>query len=323
MRIIFLGTPDFAVPTLKALLNRSDVQVVAVVCQPDRPAGRGNKLHVPPTKELALANGIPVFQPERLSKDTECVESMRVLTPELIITVAFGQILKKAVLTMAPHGVINVHASLLPAYRGAAPINWALINGEKVTGVTTMVTEAGVDTGPMLLKAEVPIGENTNAEELSLTLSNVGADLMMRTLDDLQAGKLNPEPQDDSKASHAPMLNKEVGALNWQHHAWQLHNLVRGLVPWPGAYARLNGTPVKLWKTSMDTEASGEIELAGDHKPGTVILNSERVLVSCGSEGGEFLELLEVQPANKARMQARAWANGLRIKSGEVAFDYV
>lgn len=318
MRIIFLGTPDFAVPTLNSLLLRPDVHVVAVLCQPDRPAGRGNKLHVPPNKVLALANGIPVFQPERLSKDPECVESMRVLAPELIITVAFGQILKKAVLTMAPHGVINVHASLLPAYRGAAPINWCLINGEEVTGVTTMVTEAGVDTGPMLLKQKVPVTPEMNAEELAAILSNVGADLMMRTLDDLQAGKLNPEPQDDSKASHAPMLTREVGALDWELPARQLHNLVRGLVPWPAAHGRLGETTVKFLKTCHVSDAQFQ---SSPRKPGTVLLEGDHVLVSCGAEGGELLELLEVQPASKARMSARAWANGLRMKSGEVAFE--
>lgn len=231
MRVLFLGTPEFAVPTLQHLLDFSKVEVVGVVTQPDRPAGRGNKMHPPPTKILAEQHGIPVLQPVSLAKSPEIVEQMRALNSDVIVMVAFGQILKKAVLSMPPQGVINVHASLLPHYRGAAPLNWSIINGDTVTGVTTMFTEAGVDTGPMLLKKEVEIGPDMTSEELAQVLSHEGAVLLIQTLEKLIDKTLVPERQDDALATFAPMMNKDLGHIDWSQSPHKVHNLVRGIIP--------------------------------------------------------------------------------------------
>lgn len=311
LQIIFLGTPEFAVPTLKALIEAPEHQVVAVLCQPDRPAGRGNKLHAPPVKELAVAHNIPVFQPERLSRSPEIVEAMRALNADVIVMVAFGQILKKEVLSLTKYGVINIHGSLLPRYRGAAPINWCIINGEKITGITTMITEAGVDTGPMLLKAEVPIGPDMTSDELALKMSAIGANLLLETLSQLSAGELKPEAQDDSLATLAPIMTKETGRIKWTESAQSIHNLVRGVQPWPAAVTTYEGAPLKIWQTKISTEKisskkAGCLYSAGDH-----------VYAVCGENGDELLELCTVQPANKTRMSGRNWANGIRLKGDE------
>jgi methionyl-tRNA formyltransferase len=311
VRIIFLGTPSFAVPTLQALIDSQEDQVVGVLCQPDRPAGRGNRLHEPPVKVLAAKHNIPIFQPARLSKSPEVVEQMRALEADVIVMVAFGQILKKEVLNLTKYGVINIHASLLPKYRGAAPINWAIINGEKVSGVTTMFTESGVDTGPMLLKQETQIGPDMNAEDLSAELSQTGAKLLMETLSQLRENKLVPERQDDALATFAPMMDKTTGDINWTKSGQDIHNLIRGLQPWPCAHAEFQSNPLKLLKTKLTEKKS-----ISDH-PGVLSLDGDKVYVSCGENGHELLELLEVQPANKQRMPARSWVNGLRLKGGE------
>jgi methionyl-tRNA formyltransferase len=305
-----LGTPAFAVPTLKALIESDDHQVGLVICQPDRPAGRGNKIHEPPVKQLALKNNIAVLQPVKLSKSPETLEKMRQIQADVIVMVAFGQILKKEVLNLTPYGVINIHASLLPQYRGPAPINWAIINGESVSGVTPMLTEAGVDTGPMLLKHEVPIGASINSEELSSNLAEIGAKLLLETLALLSKSSLKPEAQDESRASLAPMMNKKTGEINWHQSSLRIHNLVRGLVPWPGAYTLFEGSPLKVLKTQVSNKQSSV------SKAGILHLDSDGVFVSC-DDGHELLELLEVQPANKQKMPARSWINGVRLKGGE------
>ncbi len=312
VRIIFLGTPEFAVPTLEKLIADKSKTIFAVVCQPDRPSGRGNKIHQPPTKVVALSHNIPVLQPISLAKSPEMVEQLKEMQPDVIVMVAFGQILKKAVLEMPKQGVINIHASLLPHYRGPAPINWAIINGDKKTGVTTMYTEAGVDTGPMLLKAEVPVGPDMTSEELSKELSILGADLLMETLNKLEAGNLISQRQDDAQASHAPMLTKELGKIEWSKDAEQIHNLVRGLVPWPGTYALFKDTVTKITQTKLPNNKTGDAIA-----PGTIIKSGDRVEISCGETGTERIELIEVQPANKSRMSARDWANGLRLTGTE------
>jgi methionyl-tRNA formyltransferase len=311
VRIIFLGTPSFAVPTLQALIDSQEDQVVAVLCQPDRPAGRGNKLHEPPVKLLAAKHNIPVFQPTKLSKSPEIVESMRALEADVIVMVAFGQILKKEVLHLTKYGVINIHASLLPKYRGAAPINWAIIKGEKVSGITTMFTEAGVDTGPMLLKKETEIGPDMNAEELSAELSQTGAQLLMDTLSLLRKNELVPERQDDSQATFAPMLDRTTGEINWSTSGQNIHDMIRGLLPWPCAHATFQSSPVKLLKTKRTDKNATE------GRPGVFYLEGDKVYVSCGEDGQELLELIEVQPPSKQRMSARSWVNGLRLKGGE------
>jgi methionyl-tRNA formyltransferase len=314
MRIIYLGTPEFAVPTLEKLLAWKEAEVVALVTQPDRPAGRGRHVFAPPTKIVAEAKKIEVLQPEKLSKDRAVVDRMRELKPDVLVMAAFGQILKPEVLEMAPMKVVNLHGSLLPKYRGAAPINWSIINGDAHTGNTTMFTEAGVDTGPMLLKQVVPIGPETTAEDLTTTMSITGAALVLDTLQRLQAGTLKPERQDDSQATMAPRLTKEMGVLDWTKSAVELHNLVRGLVPWPGTWSYHSGAPLKVQSCRvLLTDSSGE-----RHKPGTLIVDPDRIMITCGATGQELLELLEVQPANKAKMKARDWVNGARITSGVV-----
>lgn len=311
MRVIYLGTPEFAVPTLEKLLSWPQAQVVGLVTQPDRPAGRGKNIFPPPTKLVAQAHGIPVFQPEKLSKSPEIVEAIRQLKADVLVMVAFGQILKKDVLTMAPLRVVNLHGSLLPAYRGAAPINWAIINGDTLTGNTTMFSEAGVDTGPMLLKQEVPIGIDTTAEELAQTMSIAGADLMIETLDQLAKGTLTGQAQDDSKATFAPRLSKEMGKIDWTKSASDIHNLVRGLYPWPGTFTESAGGILKVTRTKT-------VKATSEGAPGTITDIGEAVVVACGGNGDQALALLEVQPPNKAKMSARDWANGSRVGIGTI-----
>ncbi|MBX9572873.1 MAG: methionyl-tRNA formyltransferase [Candidatus Obscuribacterales bacterium] len=325
MRVLFLGTPEFAVPSLEKLIQWKAVQVVGVVTQPDRPAGRGNNIFSPPTKMVAGRYDIPVLQPEKLSKAPDVVQAMRDLNPDILVTVAFGQILKKEVLTMAQHGVMNVHGSLLPKYRGAAPINWAIINGETVTGVTTMYSDKGVDTGKMLLKREMEIYPDMNAEMLAEAMSFVGADLLVETLDKLMSGSLEAVPQNDDEATFAPRLTKEMGQIDWNKSAKDIHNLARGLYPWPGTYSFYEGQQLKIENTIL---------VAADHvdssaqAPGTIIRETGKtaigahatqkgaLMVACGPEGKERIILNSVKPANKGRMDALAWANGLRLQSG-------
>lgn len=309
MRVLFLGTPEFAVPSLSMLMGWNAVQVVGLVTQPDRPSGRGNKLSPPPTKVLALSQGIPVLQPEKLSKAPDVVQAMQDLKPDILVTVAFGQILKKAVLNMAPHGVMNVHGSLLPKYRGAAPINWAIINGEKVTGVTTMFSDAGIDTGKMLLKREIPLSEDIDAESLAEAMSHVGAELLKETLQSLMNGTLLAIEQNNDEASYAPLLKKEMGRIDWTRGSTEIHNLVRGLYPWPGTYTDFDSQQLKIIKTRVCSSESSRT-------PGEIVCLSGAFIVACGEAGRDRLEIIDVKPANKGKMSAGSWANGLRIKAG-------
>lgn len=311
MRIIYLGTPEFAVPTLKALIEDPDFEVVQVVCQPDRPKGRGGKVQAPPVKELALIHGIEVLQPEKLATDKAVVEKMRQAKPDVIVMVAFGQILKKAVLQMAPFGVINLHGSLLPALRGAAPINWAIIRGLKKTGNTTMCTEAGVDTGPILLKNEVTIDTDMDAPALAKTMSETGAVLMVETLKKLKAGDIEPIIQDESLASYAPLMDKQMGEIDWRLPALDIHNLVRGLRPWPGTFSRFRGDVLKVIETSLKDLPDGSGSLL---RPGTVVKEKKRILVACSKDGSQRIELVSVQPPNKPKLNSFDWANGIRIE---------
>jgi methionyl-tRNA formyltransferase len=314
LRVVFLGTPQFAVPTLQALIDHPHMEVAGVVCQPDRPAGRGQKLHLPPVKELALAHGLPILQPEKLAKTEGAFETLQSWQPDLIVMVAFGQILKKAVLSLPPKGIVNLHGSLLPAYRGAAPINWAVINGDTESGITTMFTEAGVDTGPMLLKARVAIGPDMTAEELGHELSKVGAPLIIETLEQLQSGSLKPERQDDSEATFAPMLDKELGHLDWSKSAAAIHNLVRGLVPWPGTYTTFRESPLKIIRSSLSISQEALSKSSGaPAEPGAIFEAGKQLFAKCGQSGEELLQLLTVQPTNKGRMSAFEWQNGARI----------
>ncbi|MEI8355643.1 MAG: methionyl-tRNA formyltransferase, partial [Deltaproteobacteria bacterium] len=246
LRIIFMGTPEFACPTLQRLIDR-DEEVIAVVTQPDRPKGRGQKMVPPPVKELAGKHGIPTLQPVKV-RAPEFIEVIKGMNPDLIVVVAFGQILPKTLLEIPLLGCINVHASLLPRYRGAAPLNWCIINGEAETGVTTMLMDAGLDTGAMLLKKTTPIDPDENSQSLHDRLSLVGAEILSETINMLVTGKLAPEQQDDALTCYAPMLKKEDGLINWNKDALTIKNMVRGMSPWPGAFTWLEGKMVKIYQ---------------------------------------------------------------------------
>jgi len=304
MRLVFLGTPAFAVPTLEHMVAAGH-EVVEVVTQPDRPRGRGQHLAVSPVKEAALRLAIPVYQPERVRRP-EAQEHLRGLAAEAMVVVGYGQIIPQSVIDMAPLGIINVHASLLPKYRGAGPIQWAIANGETRTGVTTMRIDAGMDTGEMLLKAETEIGPDENAIELGRRLSAMGAELLVRTLDGLAAGTIAGEKQDNDQATYAPLLKKEDGAVDWSRSAQELHNRVRGLQPWPGAYTAFRGQTLHLWRTRV-------VESPGTAAPGAV-LSTRPLVVQCGSG---CLEMLEVQMEGRKRVPAGDFANGQRLTENE------
>jgi methionyl-tRNA formyltransferase len=304
MRLVFLGTPAFAVPTLEHMVAAGH-EVVEVVTQPDRPRGRGQHLAVSPVKEAALRLAIPVYQPERVRRP-EAQEHLRGLAAEAMVVVGYGQIIPQSVIDMAPLGIINVHASLLPKYRGAGPIQWAIANGETRSGVTTMRIDAGMDTGEMLLKAETEIGPDENAIELGRRLSAMGAELLVRTLDGLAAGTIAGEKQDNDQATYAPLLKKEDGAVDWSRSAQELHNRVRGLQPWPGAYTAFRGQTLHLWRTRV-------VESPGTAAPG-VVLSIRPLVVQCGSGS---LEMLEVQMEGRKRVPAGDFANGQRLTENE------
>lgn len=300
-----MGTPDFAVPCLEALI-RSEHEVVAVFTQPDKKRGRGYKLAPPPVKELALRHEIAVFQPETLN-DEEIFYVISSLAPDLIVVVAYGKILPKAVLALPERGCINVHGSLLPKYRGAAPIQWAVLNGEKVTGVTTMCMDEGLDTGDILLKSETRIGENETSGELFDRLSVMGAQLLLKTLQRLEKGDIIREKQDDQKASYAPLLNKSFSKIDWNNPAAEVHNLVRGLNPWPVAETSLDEKVLKIYKTKP--------VLCGDKlaHPGEVVSLAPFV-VACG--GGSVVEVLELQLESKKRMSSADFVRGYKLSVG-------
>jgi len=302
-RIIFMGTPDFACPTLQSLIERGE-NLVAVVTQPDRPKGRGQKMMPPPVKELAEKHGITVYQPLKV-RDPGFVDIIRELKPDVIVVVAFGQILPKALLDVPPHGCINVHASLLPRYRGAAPLNWCIINGETETGVTTMLMDVGLDTGDMLLIRKTALDENEDIQSLHDRMSAMGADLLAETLDSLLAGNLIPQPQVNTASCYAPMLKKDDGIINWHSDAHTIHNQVRGLAVWPGACSVIDGQVLKIFRTSIG-EGSGE--------PGTVLQASKgRLEVACRS-GSLFLQ--ELQLAGKKRLDCTSFLAGYPVSVG-------
>jgi methionyl-tRNA formyltransferase len=302
-RIIFMGTPEFACPTLQKLIERGE-NLVAVVTQPDRPKGRGQKLMPPPVKDLALQHGIPVLQPQKV-RDPAFVETIHEIKPDLIVVVAFGQILPKALLDIPPKGCINVHASLLPRYRGAAPLNWCIINGEAETGVTTMLMDPGLDTGPMLLRRATPIGENEDIVSLHDRMSVMGAELLSETLDGLKEGSIQPQEQDNSITCYAPMLKKEDGLINWYRDARTIHNQVRGMSVWPGAYTFLDGLMLKVSRTRIG---------AGAGMPGTV-LKAERGILEVACLNSSII-IEELQLAGKKRLDTASFLAGCPIAAG-------
>jgi len=312
MRIIFMGTPDFAVPSLKALVE-NHYDVICVVTQKDKPKGRGYKVVPPPVKEYALSQGIMVLQPERLSKEPETIERIRELNPDLIVTCAFGQILPDSLLAIPKHGTINVHGSLLPKYRGAAPIQWAIINGETKTGITTMLTDSGLDTGDMLLKAEIDIPDDMTAGELHDKMSLLGAEILIKTLKKLEEGTLVPVPQDHSQATLAPRISKDLGRIDWSAPARNIHNLIRGTTPWPGAYTYLEGKKIRVWRSAVGEDSLNH-ESDTETVPGTIIgLDKECMTVQTGNG---TLRIFEIQAESNKRMTPYQFSLGHGLKIG-------
>ncbi len=303
MRVIFMGTPAFALPSLEVLRARGE-QLIAVVTQPDRPQGRGQALAPPPVKVTAIRAGIPVQQPEKV-RQPEFLEWCRAAAPDLIVVVAFGQILPKALLEIPRHGCINVHASLLPKYRGAAPIAWAIIRGETETGITTIQMDPGMDTGPMLVRRSLTIRPDDTAGTLGERLSQLGAQTLNETLDALKAGRLLPTPQDSSQATLAPLLKKEDGRIDWQLPATAIDALVRGLDPWPGAWTEYEGQPWRIWRVRAQPDA-GE---AG------VVLRADPTGILVGAAAGRVL-IAELQEPGKRRLTAREYLAGHAVKPG-------
>ncbi len=305
MRIIFMGTPDFSVQTMEALLDAGH-QIILAVTQPDRPRGRGNEVSFSPVKENALAHGIEVYQPERI-RDPEHIKFLKSRAADIVVVVAYVQILPKEILDMTPYGCVNVHASLLPKYRGAAPIQWAVINGEHITGVTTMRMDEGLDTGDIILTEEVVLAPDETGGSLFDKLSSIGARLCVRTLAAIEDGTAVYTPQDDSQATKVGVIRKEMGHMDWSRPAVELERLIRGLDPWPGVYTEWNDKTLKIWKAAVREEESGL-------DPGTAAeVTKDSLSVQTGSG---LLTLLEVQPEGKKRMSCDAFLRGYPIQAG-------
>ena len=307
MRVVFMGTPDFSVGTLEALIEAGH-EVVGVVTQPDRMKGRGKAVQFPPVKEAALAHEIPVYQPEKV-RNPEFIEVLKEISADIIVVVAFGQILPKEILEMYPYGCVNVHASLLPAYRGAAPYQWAVLNGEKVTGVTTMQMNEGLDTGDMIEKVEIPIATDETAGSLHDKLSAAGAKLCVSTLAALEAGTATFTPQKEEGSSYAKMLKKDMGNIDWTKSAQEIERFIRGLNPWPSAYTKLNGKTLKIWKAQVLSKD------AEDTLPGGFVSYDKKSWVVQTGKG--CLSLLEVQLEGKKRMGVEEFLRGYSLDKEE------
>ena len=306
MRVVFMGTPDFAVPCLRALVE-GGCDVAAVFTQPDKPKGRGYKMIPTPVKAAAEEYGIPVYQPLSLRKGEDAEESLRILhdiAPELIVVTAYGQILPKEVLELPNHGCVNIHASLLPRYRGAAPINWVILNGETETGVTSMQMSEGLDTGDMLIKRSTEIGENETYEELYARLSEMGGEVLMDTVKAIESGTLSPEKQDDSLSCYSPMIRKEMSALDFSKTAAEVHNTIRGVT----GFAMLEGKRIKVYRSEISDN------IAPDAENGAIV-DTDRFTVKCGD--GKCVTFLEVQPEGKKRMKTEDFLRGKKLTKGE------
>lgn len=311
MRLIFCGTPQFAVPTLKHLLAKSDFEVIAVITQPDRPRGRGQQLSVSSVKEVALAAKLPVHQPEKI-RAPEVQQLLEKLAPDVIVIIAYGQIIPARLLPIPKYGWINLHASLLPKYRGAAPINWVIANGETRTGLTTMRIDAGMDTGDILLRREMEIGPNETAPELAARMSETGAPLMEETLRGLTAGTIVPHAQNHNEAIVAPILKKEDGRINWNRPAQEIYNRMRGFAPWPGAYSTFRGQTCHLWAEPV----SDANTLAAAHSGiGTLIGAKNDWFICCGH--ATLLRLQSVKLEGRKKVGASEFARGARLKPDE------
>lgn len=305
MKIIFMGTPDFSVGTLEALADAGH-EIVLAVTQPDKPKGRGKEMQYPPVKTAAMERGIPVFQPVKI-RETECIEELARYQADVIVVVAFGQLLPAKILRMTPYGCINVHASLLPKYRGAAPIQWAVIDGEKVSGVTTMQMDEGLDTGDMLLKKEIPLDPNETGGSLHDKLAAAGAALCVETLQRMEAGTLTPEKQGESPTAYARMLNKDMGRIDWSQDAVKIERLIRGLNPWPSAYTVWDGKTMKIWEAEVSQDNT-EVE------PGTVTEVGKDFFAVQTKQGQ--LKIKQLQIPGKKRMDAAAFLRGYKVEKG-------
>ena len=310
MRVVFMGTPDFSVGTLKALAVAGH-EIVGVVSQPDKPKGRGKNLQPTPVKEAAMELGLPVYQPKKV-KDPEFLEVLKELNPEVIVVVAFGQLIPKAILELAPYGCINVHASLLPKYRGAAPIQWAVIDGEAETGVTIMRMDEGLDTGDMISKVTVPVLADETGGSLFDKLSEAGAKLLVETLPSLEDGTAVFEKQpEESPTAYAGMIKKSMGDLDWTRPAEELERLIRGLNPWPSAYTKMDGKTLKIWKAQVLEEEREE-----DYMPGTILLTDQQEFMVQTGKG--ILKITELQLEGKKRMDTSSFLRGYHLEGGKV-----
>lgn len=307
MKVIFMGTPDFSVGTLEALVAAGH-EVVLAVTQPDKPKGRGKEMQFTPVKECALKYNIPVFQPRRV-READCIEELRRYHADIMVVVAFGQILPKEILEMTAYGCVNVHASLLPKYRGAAPIQWSIIDGEGVTGVTTMQMDEGLDTGDMLLKTEIPIDAKETGGSLHDKLAEAGAKLCVETLQALQNKAVTPIPQGETTTAYAKMLNKQLGNIDWTQSAVAIERLIRGLTPWPSAYTNWNGKVMKIWDSEV-------VEGVSKESPGTIIKVEKDAFYVQTGEG--FLKVRMLQIPGKKKMDAGAFLRGYQVKTGEL-----
>jgi methionyl-tRNA formyltransferase len=305
MRIVFLGTPEFAVPSLTALAHNGH-EIAAVFTQPDRPKGRGNQITESPVKKAAAELGMPVHQPERVRRP-EVIQQLKDFRAEMMVVVGYGQIIPQAIIDLPRYGILNVHASLLPKYRGAAPIQWAIANGDVETGVTIMQIDAGLDTGDMLLKGALAILPAETAPQLSQRLAPLGADLLLNEIRRIEAGEIVREKQDDSAATYARILKKEDGLIDWTRTAAEIDNRLRGFTPWPGAYSTFRGQQISLLAAHT---AEGR-----NLYPGSIYSEGKRLLVACG--GNTSLQIDELQIAGKKRMQAEAFLNGYKLAANE------
>ncbi len=307
MRVIFMGTPDFSVGTLEALVEAGH-EVVLTVTQPDKPKGRGKEMQFTPVKECAIKHHIPVFQPTKI-RNEECIKELKKYNADIMVVVAFGQILPKEILEMTPYGCVNVHASLLPKYRGAAPIQWAIIDGEEVTGVTTMQMNEGLDTGDMLLKTEIQIEADETGGSLHDKLAEAGAKLCIETLKGLEAKTIVPKPQGEMTTDYAKMLTKQLGNIDWKKSAAAIERLIRGLTPWPSAYTDWDGKVMKIWSAKT-------LEEAYEAEPGTIVkVEKDAFFVQTGDG---VLKILELQIPGKKRMDAGAFLRGYQVKEGAI-----
>lgn len=308
LRLLFCGTPHFAVPTFIHLLAQPDIEIAAVITQPDRPRGRGQQISTSPVKDAAIAARVPLHQPEKI-RAPEARDLLNKLAPDVIVIIAYGQIIPATLLSIPKLGWINLHASLLPKYRGAAPINWAIANGETQTGLTTMRIDAGMDTGEMLLQEQIDIAPEETALELAESMAEAGAPLVLDTLRGIAAGKLTPRPQNNDEATYAPLLKKEDGRIDWNRPAQEIYNRMRGFAPWPGAYTSFRGQTCHLWAEPFS------LRILTGSPPGAILQEDTQILIACGH--ATLLRLLSVKVQGRKQVSAVEFANGARLTQRE------